>query len=166
MIGDNTIKRIDLEYQDNLKKELRDQGHYLTGALERSISSKHISAGGKTVIEGQALDYAEDLFEGIRPEHINPNDPAYIKGLTEYAQKRFGKSGKSAIKAAVAIARKHSQEGMPTQNSYNYSNTGERLFADVEAFNKNEDVYDQLLETGVSKEIDQFIDKTFDQTFF
>jgi hypothetical protein len=163
MIGDNTIKRIDLEYQDNLKKELRDQGHYLTGALERSISSKQSNAGGKTVIEGQALDYAEDLFEGKRPEHIDESD---IKGLTKYAELRFGYTGNRAIKAAVAIARKHRKEGMPTKASYQYSSTGERLDADVEAFNKNEDVYDQLLETGVSNEIDQFIDKTFDQTFF
>jgi hypothetical protein len=166
MIGDSAIKRIDTELQDDLKKELRDQGHYLTGALERSFTSNQSTTSSKSVIEIKALDYAEDLFEGIRPEHIDPNDPAYIKGLTRYAEKRFGKTGKAAIKAAVAIARKHSEEGMPTQNSYQYSNTGERLFANVEAYNKNEDIYGQLLETGASAEIDAFIDKTFDQTIF
>lgn len=164
MIGDNTIKKIDTSLQDDLKKELRDQGHYLTGALERSFTSTQSTTGGKSVIEIKALDYAEDLFEGIRPEHIDPYDPAYIKGLTEYSKKRF--PGRPARKIAMAIALKHSKEGMPTQNSYEFSKTGERLFADVEAYNKHEAEYDQLLEAGASAEIDAFIDKTFDQTFF
>lgn len=166
MIGDTTIKRIETELENNLKQELRAQGHYLTGALERSIISKQSTSGGKSVIEMEALDYADDLFEGIPPEHIDQTDPNYIKGLTEYAKKRFGYSGKQAEKVALAIARKHAKEGMPTKNSYRFSTTGERLFANVEAFNKNEAEYDQLLEIGVSNELDQFIDKTFDQTFF
>lgn len=163
MIGDATIKRIDTSLQDDLKKELRDQGHYLTGALERSIQSKQSASGGKTVIEIEALDYADDLFEGIAPEHIDETD---INGLIEYAKKRFGYTGKRAIKAAVAIARKHRKEGNPTKASYAYSRTGERLDANIEAYNKNEGEYAQFLEDGVSKEIDQFIDKTFEQTFF
>jgi hypothetical protein len=163
MIGDTTIKQIDIHLQLDLKKELRDQGHYLTGTLERSIQSKQTTSGGKTVIEIEALDYADDLFEGKPPEHIDQSD---IAGLTVYAQKRFGLSGKSAIKAAVAIARKHREEGMPTQNSYQFSSTGERLFANVEAYNKNEAEYNQFLETGVSSEMDAFINKIFDQTYF
>lgn len=163
MIGDVTIKRIDIELQNDLKKELRAQGHYLTGALEQSIQSQQISSGNKSVIEMSALDYADDLFEGVPPEHI---DESNIAGLIKYAEKRFGYSGKQAIKAAVAIARKHRKEGMPTKNSYNYSSTGERLFANEEAFDKNQSEFDQLLESGVSQEIDQFIDKTFDQIFF
>lgn len=163
MIGDTTIKLIDTSLQGDLKKELRDQGHFLTGTLERSIQSKQTTSGGKAISEIEALDYADDLFEGVPPEHIDQSD---IAGLTKYAQKRFGLSGKAAIKAAVAIARKHAKEGNPTRNSYQYSKTGERLFANVDAYNKNESEYAQFLEDGVGKEIDQFIDKTFEQTFF
>lgn len=163
MIGDTTIKTIDHYLELDLKKELRAQGHFLTGALEASINSKQTSSGGKSVIEMEALDYADDLFEGVAPEHI---DQSNIAGLTKYAELRFGLSGKAAIKAAVAIARKHRKEGMPTKNSYQYSKTGERLFANLEAYNKNEAEYGNFLETGVSSELDQFINKTFDQTFF
>lgn len=163
MIGDTTIKTIDHYLELDLKKELRAQGHFLTGALERSIQSKQTTSGGKSVIEMEALDYADDLFEGIPPEHIDESD---IAGLIEYAKKRFGYSGNKAIKTAVAIARKHAKEGNPTRASYQYSSTGERLFANVEAYNKNEAEYGNFLETGVSAEIDQFINKTFDQTFF
>jgi hypothetical protein len=163
MIGETTIKTIDHYLELDLKEELRAQGHFLTGALERSIKSKQTTSGGKSVIDIEALEYADDLLEGVAPEHI---DQADIAGLTIYAQKRFVLSGKAAVKAAVAIARKHAQEGNPTQNSYNYSATGERLFANVEAYNKNEAEYSRFLETGVSAEIDQFINKTFDQTFF
>jgi hypothetical protein len=163
MIGDATIKRIEIELEGNLKQELRAQGHYLTGALEASIVSKQTTSGNTSIIEMGALDYADDLFEGVPPEHI---DQSNIAGMTKYAEKRFGLSGKAAIKAAIAILRKQSKEGMPTKNSYQYSSTGERLFANVEAYNKHESEYDQLLETGVSNELDQFIDKTFDQTFF
>lgn len=163
MIGDTTIKQIDLHLQLDLKQELRAQGHYLTGSLEASIKSKQTTSGNKSVSEMEALEYADDLFEGVAPEHI---DQADIAGLTEYAKKRFGLSGKTAIKAAIAIARKHREEGMPTKASYQYSSTGERLFANVEAYNKNEAEYGSFLESGVSSEIDLFIDKTFDQTFF
>lgn len=164
MIGNATIILIDTAYQGDLKKELRDQGHYLTGALERSIHSRQSTSGGTVVSEIEALDYAEDLFEGVRPEHIDPYDPTYLKGLTEYAKKRF--PGQPAFKIAVSISLKHSKEGNPTQASYEFSSTGERLFANIEAYNKNESEYAQFLEDGVSREIDQFIDKTFEQTFF
>lgn len=163
MIGDTTIKQTSIHLELDLKKELRAQGHFLTGALERSIQSKQTTSGGKSVIEMEALDYADDLFEGKPPEHIDESD---IAGLTKYAEKRFGYSGNRAIKAAVAIARKHAKEGMPTKASYRFSTTGERLFANVEAYNKNEAEYGNFLETGVSAEIDRFIDKTFDQTYF
>jgi hypothetical protein len=163
MIGDTTIKQIDLHLQLDLKTELRAQGHYLTGALEQSIHSKQTTSGNKSVSEMEALDYADDLFEGVAPEHI---DESNIAGLIEYAKKRFGYSGNKAIKAAIAIARKHRKEGNPTKASYQFSSTGERLFANEEAYDKNQAEYSSFLESGVSSEIDLFIDKTFDQTFF
>lgn len=161
MIGKQTIPKLSGALEQGLAKELRDQGHYLTGALERSITSRNTATGTAEVLETSALDYIDDLDQGKRPEHIDESD---IEGLTRYAQLRFGYSGKQAIKAAIAIARKHRKEGMPTKNSYQYSITGERKFVIEETYDRIEPQFDQLLESGVSKEIDDYIDKTFDQT--
>ncbi len=164
MIGPITIQRITAAMVSNLKKELRDQGHYLTGALENSIRARQSGGGNTIVSEIDALDYADDLFEGVRPEHIDA--ASHLPAMIEYAKKRFKVSGKQAIRAGAAIARKHAREGIPTANSYNFSSTGERLFANVESYNKNEAEYNQIFEKQASNEIDADINRIFDQTIF
>lgn len=163
MIGKQTISKVSKTLEEGLAKELRDQGHYLTGELERSITSRENSTANGEDLEISALDYIDDLDQGKRPEHIDESD---IAGLTRYAQLRFGYSGDQAVKAAVAIARKHRREGMPTKNSYVYSSTGERKFVIEETYDRNIGLFDQQIEDGLSNELDSFIDKTLDQTIF
>lgn len=163
MIGKQTISKVATTLEQGLAKELRDQGHYLTGALENSITSRNTTTGDAEVLETSALDYIDDLDQGKRPEHIDESD---IAGLTRYAELRFGYSGNKAIKTAIAIARKHRKEGMPTKNSYQYSITGERKFVIEETYEHNESILNQQIDDGLSKELDSFIDKTFDQIKF
>lgn len=166
MIGNKTITLIGQEYQKDLKVELREQGHYLTGQLERSMRQKQTTSGSSEVLEVEALDYIEDLVEGVPANHIDVNDQGYINGLAGYVTKRMGYVGKKALQVAYAIAKKHAREGMPTRSSFQYSSTGQRTFADSEAYNKHEGIYSEQFEDGVSNELDIYIDKTFDQTIF
>jgi hypothetical protein len=164
MLGEKTIKKLGTELEVNLEMELRDQGHYLTGALERSIKTK-VSGSSSTVLETTALDYITDLEEGVKPWQV-PTDAAYIQEMADYATKRMGVTGKEALRIGVLIARKHRKEGVPTANSYQFSTTGERLGGITDSYTKNEAETDDILENGLSVELDDFIDKTFDQTIF
>lgn len=166
MIGDKTLRRLKDVLEDNLKKELRAQGHFLTGALEKSIRTQFSSTFNNTVLQTVALDYIDDLEEGIRPEHINPEDPKYLKGLTSYVQKRFGFDAGKAAAVALRIAHKHRKEGMPTKASYEFSTTGERTFAILDSYNKNEARFNQILGIHLSKEIDAHIDKIFQKEVY
>lgn len=165
MIGSKTISKLSTDLERDLAKELRDQGHYLTGALERSIKSRQTNSGNSFVLETEANDYITDLNEGVPASQIQV-DVAYVQELAAYAQKRFGVSGGAALRAGYNIAKKHAIEGNPTKASYQYSNTGDRLHAIEDSYQKNEAEYDQQIETSLSQELDDLIDHTFTETLF
>lgn len=152
---------------ENLKKELREQGHYLTGALEESIDAKLSKSGADVSLEIVAAEYINDLNTGIPAEHIDLSDPQYLQGLAEYARLRWNlKTERQQLQAAYNIASAHRREGMPTKNSYAFSATGERTEAIETSFNEHERENDQIFENTFSSELDEIINKTFDQTEF
>lgn len=161
MIGTITSRKLGKKLIADLQQELRDQGHYLTGTLERSMKNFQTENGVKVDSEVVALDYLKKLDEGVPGYQIDESD---IAGLTRYAQLRFGKTGKAAVKAAIAIARAHRREGMPTKNSYQFSKNGERLDAIENSYDTKGN--EKLIEQGISEEIDAYIDKVFIETIF
>jgi hypothetical protein len=174
MIGDKTIYDIERDLIANFKKELRDQGHYLTGGLEQSIAPKRLKEPGRPVLEIYADDYVDPVNTGVVSGNI-PYDSSrrtgaktskYIEGLKSYAKIRFGLSDEEALGAAFAIAKTQEKEGMPTRASYVHSSNKRRTQAIEESYNDNQQHYESIIENGLSVEIDLFIDKTFDQTIF
>jgi hypothetical protein len=167
MIGTKTIKVLDQNLERNLKKELRDQGHYLTGRLENSVESRISESSNDVSAAVTAEDYINQVNEGIAANEIDLSDVGYIQGLANYAKLRFGaKSERLAFKIAYAIARKHKQEGMPTRNSYQFSATGERTHAVEESYNNHKTENEEIIEQGIDREIDDLINKTFTDTIF
>lgn len=164
MLGTETIKKYSSKLEGNLKKELRDQGHYLTGNLERSINTK-ISGGASVVAETEAAEYMDDLETGIPASQI-PTGAAYIQELAEYARLRFGASGRQALQIGYAIAKKHKKEGMPTAASYEFSSTGSRTEAIDESFHDHEQETEKIIDSGLNDEVDDLIDKTFNEILF
>lgn len=159
MTGLKTIQKIDKLLKADLKKELRDQGHHLTGALEASIKS-NINESVDVVLQVEAKDYIDPLNTGVPASNI-PYDPyvrtgaghsKYIEGLKQFAKLRFGLSDKEALGAAFAIAKKHKAEGMPTSGSFAFSNTGKRTEVMEQTYARQD--YENLIENGVSEEID------------
>lgn len=165
MIGQKTIQTLDKSLERDLKKELRDQGHYLTGHLERSMQPKIVETTTGVLLEVLAEDYIDDLETGVPSSKIKL-DASYIHELATYSRLRFGVSQERAIQIGYAIAKKHKREGNPTFASYQFSNTGERKHAIEISYNQHEQLYEQQIESGLSREIDGFIDKTFDTTIF
>jgi len=115
-----------------IKKELREQGHVLTGTLERSIEYDIKDTVQKITYLIYLEDYGLSLDRGIASDRI-PFSPGSGAGSSKYIEglKRFwmlrGLPLFQAERAAFATARKHKQEGMPTRNSYSFSSNGRRL---------------------------------------
>lgn len=135
---------------DDIKKELRLQGHYLTGALESSLTPKEINENGGVTLTASALGYLEDLEKGISPNNIS----ATVEEMTRYVNLRMGYTGKYAIKVAIAILKKQRKEGSPTKASYEFTKTGERKFAVEDTFYNNQPRYVNMLDDATIGSLD------------
>ena len=104
-----------------LAAELISQGHKLTGALIKSFEIKIIEQSDTLTIEFLMLDYGLSLEHGIKPDKIpytiggepRGGTSKYIKGLIEFALKRFTPDKRRATQIAFAIANKHKRFGYP-----------------------------------------------------
>ena len=101
-----------------IKKELVDQGHYLTGKGHDSITFT-ISKGDLTVV---AAPHIFVLNRGVPPEQVSFK---MLPALMKYFRLR-GFSGKDPRKIAALTIKKWQKEGMSTEASQRYSRTGER----------------------------------------
>ena len=131
---------------DKLITELRDQGHYLTGALENSISTSMLVEKGNNVssVYGFALDYAIKLNE---PQFGKNNLPT-VQELTNYFILRRYPPGEAA-RIAYLTHKKHLEEGMPTKKSSRFSKTGVRIQFIDRVWKSNEQILDQKMEAGM-----------------
>lgn len=148
-----------------LKKELRDQGHYLTGSLERSIVNREVITGDGYAVEGIANGYASILDTGTPAAKIpyNPGSGAktskYIQALFEYWKLR-GLSEKEAMRAAFATAMKQKREGMPTFASRRFAkNKVREHFIQIAEINLKNAI-DKIVIPG----IDEIVSKKFNET--
>lgn len=124
---------------DDIKKELRLQGHYLTGALEASLLEKEISENGGVTLTAEALGYLEDLEKGIAGANINI--AAKMDEMVRYVNLRLGYFGRKAQQVAFLILRKQRQEGNPTSGSYAFTQTGFRKEVVTQTFEQNQPKY-------------------------
>ncbi|HEU4985299.1 MAG TPA: hypothetical protein VFT58_06625 [Nitrososphaera sp.] len=165
MLGDKTIQGLEQQLKNKLKKELGDQGHHLTGALESSVISQY-QFGNATALEMYANDYINPVNDGVTAANI-PFDSSrttgakhskYIEALKNYAKLRFGiVDEKAALSAAFAIAKTHEKEGMPTGGSFKFSTNGRRTEALQETLERSTNV-DQAMERGLDKEMDALLE--------
>lgn len=115
--------------------EWEKQGHNMTGAFVASMTAEAIEEGDTLTIniyDNTQRSYGVILDDGVAADRI-PFYPGsgrktskYIAGLVSYVQRRMGLSDKDALSVAFAIAHKHKAEGMPTQASSRFSQTGKR----------------------------------------
>lgn len=138
LIEDELLNVIDFLITD-LKRELIDQGHVLTGKLRDSIELLPLLKTNDTTTCFVALEsYYRVLETGITAANVkaklyNPDvrtgkkTSLYIEALIGYWKKRKGLSDQEAKAAAFATARKHSKEGFPTTKSWEHSSNGRRL---------------------------------------
>jgi hypothetical protein len=146
--------------QADLRKELKAQGHYLTGKLNDSIEYDIRVEGDFVIAEMEIEDYGLSMEFGIKPQNIpySPGSGAgtskYIQGLISFWNKR-GVAGREGVRAAFATAAKHKKEGMPTRSSFAFSTTGARTGFATTVLERDLELIGRILEekTGATLEI-------------
>lgn len=146
------------------KVELNAQGHKLTGKAADSLEKEVSLNGDEANIIITGIDYLLALNSGVPASRIpyTPNGKRggtslYIQGLIDFVRLRGMGDGsdKSNKSIAFAIAHKHKIQwssegfGMPTANSYQFSQTGARTgFVDV-VLNRVMVKIGEMIEEGV-----------------
>lgn len=157
-LDSNDISKVNRFIAADIKKTLRLQGHYLTGALEASITDDVNSSKDNTTLSAKAFGYIEDLEKGIPASEIKINSQSLAE-MTRYVELRMGYRGSKAQQVALLVLQAQQREGNPTENSYNFSQIGSRKFAIEITFNKNEDRYFNLIDGIVEKYVDTEFNK-------
>lgn len=129
-----------------LKKEISAQGHFLTGALENSLDAQVSKSGKADVMSGIAAYYAVFVNSGAPAEHVSMKQFPFVKAYF----KLRGLGDKEAGNAAAATIKVWMKEGMPTQASKRFSETGSRLQMIQNAF------------VGADAEINEYMGNAFD----
>lgn len=147
----STFQEIEKTLSAGIQKKIREQGHTLTGRLERSITA-HTSEFN---IAGYMLDYGGIVDSGVSAGRIpfqlgsGAKTSKYITALTNYFILR-GLPEKEAKSAAFATAQKQKKEGMPTKASTRFSQSGKRTKFVSETWNENEKKVDQIMSKGLN----------------
>lgn len=123
------IKELIEDFRVQVADELRNQGHRLTGKLERSMRTEVNVKGNKIL----AILYLEEYYIFLEYE-MRPGRTPYRRGsgagsskVVQELIKAFTRYGASDPKAAAfATLNKWAKEGRPTRASYRFSRNGRR----------------------------------------
>lgn len=154
------LNKCDTIIEDELKKELKAQGHYNTGKLESSLDSDIKTTGADGHLIGTGPYYAMILHHGYGPEKATWKS---FPALIDYFKSK-GKSEKESKAIAAATIMSWMKSGMPTAGSYAYSTTGERLNV-VEIVNKAiSPAVNKLMSDGLDSIINDVFHETKSET--
>lgn len=152
---------------EEIKSELKEQGHLHTGKLFNSIKANATTEGKEVALNVDMQDYFEFVNRGVKANRIpyggrrtGKKRSKYIEALINYFKQK-GKSIQEAKAAAFATARKHKQEGMPTKGSYAYSSNSRRLKFIEESTDVSKSIDE--LETQIQDEIEKEYNLIFDK---
>lgn len=154
---------------DGIREESRAQGHYLTGAMENSLSHIAGRLGPFRILTGTAVEYTRFVNNGVAAGRIpfkqgsGAGKSAYIEGLRQFFILK-GLSDKEALSAAFATAKTHQKEGMPSRRSYAHSSTGQRTGMIEAAMTKKEQQLDAYMSDGFDNLIEQQFQKSKSET--
>lgn len=153
--------KIQKKVQDAIKLELRRQGHYDTGNLERSFNSQGADIDNESIFQGFAADYIMELEEGLPANKIRIGEQEFqdLKGWVKRKIGAFSEAEATGITAAI-IQNWKKRGFKPSPNSKEFSETGEILHAIKTVFER----YDQSFADMVFDEADVNIDEEFEKT--
>lgn len=151
--------KINKQIVEDIKKELRLQGHYAFGELEASMTDKEFIEGNDFILSAQSLAYLEELEKGVPANKINVPLGDMPK-LVKWIKLRFGvATDKEATKIAFAIIHKWKRQGKPLPTSRRYSKTGDITNAVEINFRNNEQKYFAAIDKAAVDELDNSFSK-------
>lgn len=136
--------------------ELKEQGHFLTGSLERSIKAATTKINGGWQLQVTSSDYQKYLHWGVMPEKASMRQYPFV---VDYFKKR-GLEEKDAKRAAAATIKTWIKEGMPTKNSFTFAANGKRL----KFLDDTDQASWKAVDAAVQKGLDDEINTTFHKT--
>ena len=145
---------------EKIRERSREQGHTLTGKFEAGLGYVIQRTPEKVSIIGTDEAGVAKFLDVYTPPGRIPFSPGsgagrsrFIDGLTDYAEKRFGLSGKEAVSAAFAMAHTMRREGKSTINAHRYSKTGKRTGVITDVLQENEEAIIGLIKEAVGEMI-------------
>ena len=110
----------------SLQKELLEQGHKATGNLINSFEQRVIELPNSIVIEILMDEYGIYVNDGRRKAK-SKTEYVPIQNLIDWVERKGIASGDRDVKnAAYAIRENIFKQGIPTKNSFQFSNNGRR----------------------------------------
>jgi hypothetical protein len=143
-----------------LRKESSAQGHYLTGAMEGSFEGVSGKEGQADVLNGFAVAYTQYVNEGVPAKSASFRQAPF---LIRYFRQR-GLPEKEATAAAFATIKVWMKEGMSTQASKRFSQTGSRQHFVEHAITGNEDKIDAYMLNSFDFAVDEAYHKEKSET--
>ena len=144
-----------------LINESAAQGHYLTGALDASLSADIIKNGKTDTLEGTAAYYSQFVNNGFPAESASMKQFPFVvnywklRGLSDNEAKR-------AAAATIRIWMK--QGGMPTAASARFSQTGSRTNMIQNAFIGSKTEIDQYMKSALDFAVNEKFHETKSET--
>jgi len=138
-----------------LAQEALAQGHHLSGTLAESLSSKTVKTGKEDVMQGFAVYYAQYVDQGIPPKSATFKQVPF---LIDYFISR-GYSKAEATSFAFATVKTWMKEGMSTQASKRFSQTGARQNFIESAFVGNNSKIDDYMEDSFDFQVEEEFQK-------
>lgn len=140
------------------------QDHVMTGDLIDTINYKiqTTDIGGR--VDFYLNDYGMYQNYGVTPSQIKkPYARPRIEGLQRFAKLKLGISDeKEALRVAFAIATKHKEEGMPTNDS---KSMGKKTGAINDALKDTEKEVAELIEKAMTEVITTLISDTLAKSY-
>jgi hypothetical protein len=148
-------KNINVLIMDEVKKELRLQGHYATGELEDSMKGYDAELKNENLLQAYALMYIQELEFGVPAAKIKLSESEF-QNLRKWTKvKGLATNEAEATQIAAAIVRTWKREGKPSPGSREFSQTGDVLGAIKTTFDKNEELFSDLILDEVADEVDK-----------
>ncbi len=134
-----------------IRKEMRAQGHKLTGDLSDSLKAKITTQGNFSFMEGFALYYAKFVNEGFPARSASFKQVPF---LIKYFIRR-GFDRRDSVGLAFATVKKWMKEGMPTIASHRFSSVTRRKLMFENAFQDNDLKLNRHMEKGFDRYVEE-----------
>lgn len=143
-----TILKASAIGRDGIIQAFEEQGHHLTGEGEASFTDDVSDIDGDLVLTAQAVKYMITQEFGFTADDFKGSWQGAVAPLKAWFMSR-GMDEKTALRLAVATAKKQKEFGMPLKGAYQFSTTGQRTGYMEIGLEQNKPQMDEVIALGI-----------------